>query len=183
MAAVEGKKKVNNSQTPDFGANPSNYVNRELSWLEFNYRVLSEARDKTIPLFERLKFLSITESNLDEFYMVRVASLKDMVHAKYTKPDIAGMTPSQQLEAIAEKTHQLVELQYSTYNRSLLPLLRQNGLRVITAHEDLTEEEGEFVDQYFQENVYPVLTPMAFDSSRPFPLIRNKTLIIAALLK
>ena len=183
MAAVEGKKKVNNSQTPDFGANPSNYVNRELSWLEFNYRVLSEARDKTIPLFERLKFLSITESNLDEFYMVRVASLKDMVHAKYTKPDIAGMTPSQQLEAIAEKTHQLVELQYSTYNRSLLPLLRQNGLRVITAHEDLTEEEGEFVDQYFQENVYPVLTPMAFDSSRPFPLIRNKTLNIAALLK
>ncbi len=183
MAAVEGKKKVNNSQTPDFGANPSNYVNRELSWLEFNYRVLSEARDKTIPLFERLKFLSITESNLDEFYMVRVASLKDMVHAKYTKPDIAGMTPSQQLEAIAEKTHQLVELQYSTYNRSLLPLLRQNGLRVITAHEDLTEEEGEFVDQYFQENVYPVLTPMAFDSSRPFPLIRNKTLNIAALFK
>ena len=200
MAAVEGKKKIKNgakelespsvrreeagkSQTPDFGANPANYVNRELSWLEFNYRVLSEARDKTIPLFERLKFLSITESNLDEFYMVRVASLKDMVHAKYTKPDIAGMTPSQQLEAIAEKTHQLVELQYSTYNRSLLPLLRQNGLRVITAHEDLTEEEGEFVDQYFREDVYPVLTPMAFDSSRPFPLIRNKTLNIAALLK
>ena len=199
MAAVEGKKKVKKvekvqeqavrpavqegARTPDFGADPANYVNRELSWLEFNYRVLSEARDKTIPLFERLKFLSITESNLDEFYMVRVASLKDMVHAKYTKPDIAGMTPSQQLDAISEKTHQLVELQYSTYNRSLLPLLRQNGLRVITAHEDLNEEEGAFVDQYFQENVYPVLTPMAFDSSRPFPLIRNKTLNLAALLR
>ena len=199
MAAVEGKKKVKKvekvqeqavrpavqegARTPDFGADPANYVNRELSWLEFNYRVLSEARDKTIPLFERLKFLSITESNLDEFYMVRVASLKDMVHAKYTKPDIAGMTPSQQLDAISEKTHQLVELQYSTYNRSLLPLLRQNGLRVITAHEDLNEEEGAFVDRYFQENVYPVLTPMAFDSSRPFPLIRNKTLNLAALLR
>ena len=85
--------------------NPKNYVNRELSWLEFNYRVLSEARDKTIPLFERLKFLSITASNLDEFFMVRVASLKDMVHAKYTKPDIAGMTPQEQLDAIGVKTH------------------------------------------------------------------------------
>ncbi len=171
------------AQETDFGANPENYVNRELSWLEFNYRVLSEARDKTLPLFERLKFLSITASNLDEFYMVRVASLKDMVHAKYIKPDIAGMTPTQQLEAIALKTHQLVDLQYSTYNRSLLPALRQNGLRVITAHEDLTEDEAFYVDRYFGENVYPVLTPMAFDSSRPFPLIRNKTLNIAALLK
>lgn len=93
--------------------------------------MLSEARDKTLPLFERLKFLSITASNLDEFYMVRVASLKDMVHAKYMKPDIAGMTPTRQLEAIAERTHQLVDLQYSTYNRSLLPVLRMNGLRVI----------------------------------------------------
>ena len=167
----------------DFAANPSNYVNRELSWLEFNYRVLTEARDKTLPLFERLKFLSITASNMDEFYMVRVASLKDMVHAKYTKPDIAGLTPQQQLDVIAERTHQLVELQYSTYNRSLLPMLRQNGLRVVPVHEELTEEEAVFADRYFMENVYPVLTPMAFDSSRPFPLIRNKTLNIAALLK
>ncbi len=93
-----GQKKPAVAEEPaqelDFGANPDNYVNRELSWLEFNYRVLSEARDKTLPLFERLKFLSITASNLDEFYMVRVASLKDMVHAKYMKPDIAGMTPT-----------------------------------------------------------------------------------------
>lgn len=167
----------------DFGAEPSNYVNRELSWLEFNYRVLTEARDKNLPLFERLKFLSITASNMDEFYMVRVASLKDMVHAKYTKPDIAGLTPQQQLDLIAQRTHQLVELQYSTYNRSLLPMLRQNGLRVVPEHEDLTEREAAFADRYFIENVYPVLTPMAFDSSRPFPLIRNKTLNIAALLK
>ena len=82
----------------DVYTNPKNYVNRELSQLEFNYRILSEARDKNIPLFERLKFLSITASNLDEFFMVRVASLKDMVHAKYNKPDIAGMKPSEQLE-------------------------------------------------------------------------------------
>ena len=187
VAKSGGQKKPAVAEEPaqelDFGANPDNYVNRELSWLEFNYRVLSEARDKTLPLFERLKFLSITASNLDEFYMVRVASLKDMVHAKYMKPDIAGMTPTRQLEAIAERTHQLVDLQYSTYNRSLLPVLRMNGLRVITEHEDLTEDEAYYVDRYFNENVYPVLTPMAFDSSRPFPLIRNKTLNIAALLR
>jgi polyphosphate kinase len=163
--------------------NPENYVNRELSWIEFNYRVLSEARDKNLPLFERLKFLSITASNLDEFYMVRVASLKDMVHAKYTKPDIAGLKPSDQLEKISEKTHELVALQYSTYNRSLLPTLKQNGLHAILNHEDLSEEEGNFVDSYFERDVYPVLTPMAVDSSRPFPLIRNKSLNIAALLQ
>ena len=163
--------------------NPKNYVNRELSWLEFNYRVLSEARDKNIPLFERLKFLSITASNLDEFFMVRVASLKDMVHAGYEKPDIAGMKPGEQLEKIAQKTHELVNVQYSTYSRSLVPALKQQGLRVIVNHEDLTEAEGEYVDRYFKENVYPVLTPMAVDSSRPFPLVRNKTLNIAALVK
>jgi len=163
--------------------NPESYVNRELSWIEFNYRVLSEARDKTLPLFERLKFLSITASNFDEFYMVRVASLKDMVHAKYTKPDIAGMKPPEQLERISGRTHELVALQYSTYNRSLLPALKQNGLRVVQCHEDLSEEEGRYADSYFERNVYPVLTPMAVDSSRPFPLVRNKSLNIAALLQ
>ena len=163
--------------------NPKNYVNRELSWLEFNYRVLSEARDKSLPLFERLKFLSITASNLDEFFMVRVASLKDMVHAGYEKPDIAGLNPAQQLEKIAEKTHELVGLQYSTYSRSLIPALKQHGLRVIMSHEELTEAEGAYVDRYFRDHVYPVLTPMAVDSSRPFPLVRNKTLNIAALVK
>lgn len=160
-----------------------NYVNRELSWLDFDYRILEEARDKSLPLFERLKFLSITASNLDEFFMVRVASLKDMVHAGYAKPDIAGMQPLEQLEAIGEKTHELVSLQYSTYNRSLLPLLRQNGLRIVARHEELTEEEGRYVDRYFKENVFPVLTPMAVDSSRPFPLVHNKSLNIAAILK
>ncbi|WP_367567586.1 RNA degradosome polyphosphate kinase [Lacrimispora sp.] len=163
--------------------NPENYVNRELSWLEFNWRVLGEARDKTIPLFERLKFLSITASNLDEFYMVRVASLKDLVHAKYTKPDIAGLKPSEQLERIGERTHELTALQYSTYNRSLIPALKQNGLKVVSYQEDLNEEEAAYADRYFQQNVYPVLTPMAVDSSRPFPLIRNKSLNIAALLQ
>ena len=158
------------------------YRNRELSWLAFNERVLSEARDKNIPLFERLKFLSITASNLDEFFMIRVASLKDMVNAGYTKKDIAGLTAQEQLDQIGEEAHKLVSLQYSTYSRSLLPMLRQHGLNVIQEHEELTEEQGEFVDRYFRDNVYPVLTPMAVDSSRPFPLIRNKTLNIGALL-
>jgi len=158
------------------------YTNRELSWLLFNDRVLSEARDKNIPLFERLKFLSITASNLDEFFMIRVASLKDLVNANYKKPDIAGMSPIKQLEEINKVTHNLVNKQYATYNQALLPLLEQEGLRVVKKHEDLTKEEALFVDQYFLENVYPVLTPMAVDSSRPFPLIRNKSLNIGALL-
>ena len=160
-----------------------NYVNRELSWLDFNWRVLGEAKDKTTPLFDRLKFLSITASNLDEFFMVRVASLKDMIHANYTKRDIAGLTAAEQLAAIEAKTHQLVEEQYRVYSRSLLPALRQNGLNIITSHENLTKYEGSYVDSYFEEMVYPVLTPMAVDSSRPFPLIRNKSLNIAALVK
>ncbi len=162
---------------------PEYYRNRELSWLSFNERVLSEARDKNIPLFERLKFLSITSSNLDEFHMIRVASLKDMVHAEYTKPDIAGMTPKEQLKAISEKTHEMVQVQYSTYNRSLLPALAHVGLNIISSHEALTPEQAAYVDEYFEENIYPVLTPMAMDSSRPFPLIRNKTLNIGALIQ
>lgn len=162
---------------------PEYYTNRELSWLMFNNRVLNEARDKTIPLFERLKFLSITASNLDEFFMIRVASLKDMVSVDYDKPDIAGLTPQQQLEKINLATHELVGLQYSTYTRSLLPLLEKNGLHVIQTHESLTKEEAEYVDRYFKDTIYPVLTPMAVDSSRPFPLIRNKSLNLGALVK
>lgn len=161
---------------------PEYYRNRELSWLSFDERVLSEARDKSIPLFERLKFLSITASNLDEFYMIRVASLKDMVHTQYNKPDIAGMTPKEQLKAISERTHELVQSQYNTYNRSLLPALQKINFRIISSHEELTKEQAEYVDEYFEENIYPVLTPMAMDSSRPFPLIRNKTLNIGALI-
>lgn len=139
-------------------------------------------KDRTTPLFERLKFLSITASNLDEFFMIRVASLKDMVNAGYKKQDISGLKPAEQLEKIYVQTHSLVDAQYSTYNRSLVPLLHQNGLTIVKHHEDLNEKQCEFVDKYFYENVYPVLTPMAVDSSRPFPLIRNKSLNIGALI-
>lgn len=158
------------------------YKNRELSWILFNTRVLEEAKDKTNPLFERMKFLSITSSNLDEFFMVRVASLKDMVNAEYDKKDIAGMTPQEQLVEINKETHNFVNAQYMTYNRSLLPSLKAEHLHLISSHEELNEEQKDFVDIFFMENVYPVLTPMAVDSSRPFPLIRNKSLNIGALL-
>lgn len=160
----------------------SKFYNREVSWLGFNYRVLSEAKDKSIPLMERLKFLSITASNLDEFFMIRVASLKDMVHAKYTKKDIAGLTPKEQLAVISQGTHELVDAQYNVYNRSFLPALRRQGLKIITQYENLDKDQAAYVDRYFMKEVYPVLTPMAVDSSRPFPLIRNKSLNIAALL-
>lgn len=158
------------------------YENREISWLEFNLRILGEALDRQNLLFERLKFLSITASNLDEFFMVRVASLKRMADAGYEKKDIAGMTPSEQIEKIAKKTHDFVARQYSTYNRSLLPKLSENGVNIIRCHELLDDKQKDFVDKYFKEEVYPVLTPMAVDSSRPFPLIRNKTLNIGALI-
>lgn len=161
---------------------PEYFINRELSWLEFNMRILKEAKDKTNPLLERLKFLGITASNLDEFFMIRVASLMDMVHAGYTKRDIAGMTAEEQLKEISIATHKQVELQYSTYNRSFLPQLKQKGIKLIGAFENLTNAQSKYVDSYFKTEVYPVLTPMAVDSSRPFPLLRNKTLNIGALI-
>ena len=159
------------------------YTNRELSWLDFNYRILSEARDKNNPLLERCKFLSITSSNLDEFFMIRVASLKDMVNAEYEKEDMSGMTPAKQLNAISKKTHSFVSMQYSAYNRSIITALKKAKLVIVPSHEDLSDEQKEYADKYFEENIYPILTPMAVDSSRPFPLIRNKSLNIAALLE
>lgn len=162
---------------------PEYLENRELSWLQFNKRILAEAKDKNILLFERMKFLSISASNLDEFFMIRIASLMDMVHAGYTKKDIAGMTAQQQLDAIMPETKEFMADQYVTFNRSLLPQLEKCGLRIIRHHEDLNEEQARYVDAYFKRNVYPVLTPMAVDQSRPFPLIQNKSLNIGALIK
>lgn len=166
---------------PDFTA-PSNFYNREISWLGFNSRCLSEARDsKIVPLFERLKFLSITESNLDEFCMVRIASLKDQVHAGYKGVDIAGMTSQEQLDALSVKVHEFVHDQYSTFNRSIVPALLKAGLK-IAAFGELEEAQKNFLHKYYEEVIYPVLTPMALDSSRPFPLVRNKSLNIGALI-
>ncbi len=174
-------KKLKEKEPLNF-ENPKYYINRELSWIGFNERVLSEAEDKSNPLFERLKFLSISASNLDEFFMVRVASLKDMINAGYQKCDIAGMTASEQLEKVLEKVHTFVDKQYQIYNDELLPLLLEKGLKVCVPSE-LKGADRAYIDRYFEEYIFPVLTPMAVDSSRPFPLIRNKTLNIAALLQ
>ena len=162
---------------------PEYFYNRELSWLLFNRRVLEEAKDSSLPLFDRLKFLSITSSNLDEFFMIRVASLKDMVQVKYNKTDISGMTPADQLAAINERTHLFVKDQYDIFNRSLIPALEKEGVHVLSHYENLSDKQSKYVDRYFTDEVYPVLTPMAVDSSRPFPLIRNKTLNIGAILR
>lgn len=179
-----GKNSFDKKKTDEIDyEDPKYYMNRELSWIQFNKRCLNEARDKNTPLFERLKFLSITASNLDEFFMVRVASLKDMIHADYTKPDIAGLTATQQLDLVSEALHEFVDLQYDTLNRMLSPQLDDNGLHILRSHTEMTDKECDYADRYFREFVYPVLTPMAVDSSRPFPLIRNKSLNIGALIK
>lgn len=159
------------------------FTNRELSWLKFNIRVLNEAKDDDVKLFERLKFLSITSSNLDEFFMVRIASLKDMVEADYKKKDVSGMSADKQLNVLAKETHNFVKKQYEIYNRSLLPLLKKEKLHIVSHEDELTVSESDFINEYFDEVVYPVLTPMAVDASRPFPLVRNKTLNIAALIR
>ncbi|MGI6546244.1 MAG: RNA degradosome polyphosphate kinase [Fastidiosipilaceae bacterium] len=159
-----------------------NFVNRELSWLEFNERVLHEARDRKNPLMERLTFLSITQSNLDEFFMVRVASLKDQLNANYLKKEISGLLPSDQLAAICERTHAMTARMYSTFNRSILPLMQNNGF-MLYKPEDLNARQKAQVEKYFDSTIYPILTPMAVDSSRPFPLIYNKMINLAILLK
>ena len=181
MVRNEAQAAAGTAKAVDF-TNPAYYTNRELSWLDFNYRILDEARDKENPLFERLKFLSITASNLDEFFMVRVASLKDMSEGGYSGHDIAGMTADQQLSAVQKKCHEFMERQYSTLMRSLVPSLRSNNMEVLFDHESLTKQQADYCDRYFDEVIFPVLTPMAMDSSRPFPLVRNKTLNIGALI-
>lgn len=170
------------SKTIDL-SNPKYYENRELSWLRFNQRVLNETRDPGNPLMEKVTFLSITASNLDEFYMVRVASLKDMVHAGYHKKDISGMTVREQLEKISKETKKFSNEQYMIYNNEILTQLENEGVHIVSSYENLNEEQAAFADKYFESTVYPVLTPMAVDASRPFPLVRNKTLNIAALIQ
>ena len=179
---ASSKDKSKSKKTADY-INPSLYINRELSWLEFDERILEEARDKTNPLMERAKFLGITMSNLDEFFMVRVASLKDMVEAGYRKKDISGMTAAEQLKAVCDASQILEQAAYNTFNHMLVGAFKKAGIELIARHQDLSDEECDFADRYFEENVYPVLTPMAVDTSRPFPLIANKTLNIAAILR
>ncbi len=163
-------------------ADANRFINREISWLDFNDRILFEARDTKNPLLERAKFLSITASNLDEFYVVRVASLKDLVNAQYNARDFSGMTPSEQLEQITQKVRQSMALQYSTYTRSLIPALWTNGIQILD-YSELDEAGRKTADDYFLTTLFPILTPMAVDSSRPFPLLYSKRLNIAVMIK
>lgn len=162
--------------------NSEYYNNRELSWLQFDERVLKEATDEDNLLMERIKFLSISASNLDEFFMIRVASLKDMVNAGYKKTDIAGLTASAQLDMIDEATHRLVLEQYRIY-QDLTESLKNLGIVILTKEDKLSTKQAKYIEKYFTDNIYPVLTPMAVDSSRPFPLIRNKSLNIGAIVR
>ncbi|MBC8061535.1 MAG: RNA degradosome polyphosphate kinase [Clostridiaceae bacterium] len=159
-----------------------NFINRELSWLEFNQRVIEEAQDNSNPLFERLKFLSISNSNLDEFFMVRVAALKDQMIAGFNEPDFAGLTPAEQIKKISVRVHQMVEEQHNCFNRSLVPALKKEEI-IFVKKEKLTGSQIKFINTYFINNIYPVITPMVVDKGRPFPLILNKSLNIAVLLE
>lgn len=154
-----------------------NFINRELSWLEFNERVLEEAGDSLNPLLERLNFLSIVSSNLDEFFMVRVASLIEQVQANFDKPDFSGLSPREQVKRITLRVHQMVKDQYECFTE-LNERLKEENIVILRPNE-LEKEQVEFIKNYFDKNVYPVLTPMVVDSSRPFPLIMNKSLNIA----
>jgi len=153
------------------------YINREMSWLAFNERVLEEACDPAVPGLERFKFLAIFSSNLDEFFMIRVAGLKQQLsgHVEETGPD--AMSPSEQLSLIAARTHELVARQYRTLTSEVVPIVEKAGVRILS-REKLAEKDA-FLSDYFQREVFPVLTPIAIDPGHPFPHLRNKSLNLA----
>ena len=160
---------------------PSHFLNRELSLLEFNQRVLEEAKNIQNPLLERIKFLSIVSSNLDEFFMVRIAGLYDLCQASVVSEDISGRLPYKTLRESLEKTRQLVKEQYETYDL-LMESLKDKGIYLVT-YEQLDEKTKKEMDDYYRHEIYPVLTPMVIDQARPFPLISDKTVNIGLLLK
>ncbi len=161
---------------------PQYYFNRELSWLEFNRRVLSEALDKRTPLLERLKFMGIFSSNLDEFFMVRVAALKKQVAAGVTKLSADGRTAKQQLNAIAEILPSMVKEQHQHFEKVLKKELTKSGVHILN-YVDLNQEQRSFLNQFFEDYIFPVLTPLAVDPSHPFPYISNLSLNLAVVLK
>lgn len=160
---------------------PSLYVNRELSLLEFQRRVLEEAEDPTNPLLERVKFLSILGSNLDEFFMVRVAGLKNQVDAGISDTGPDGMTPLQQLDAIRSRILELMARAHIC-RRALFQELEGQGIFVLD-YGQLDETQRAFAERYFVDTIYPVLTPLAFDPGRPFPHISNLSLNLSVLIR
>lgn len=158
------------------------YMNRELSWLNFNERVLEEAFDKNNPLLERGKFLAITGSNMDEFFMVRVSGLLEQEENDYKKKDASGMTPAMQLKAISKRVHGMVHKQNNCLTRYLLPQMEKEGIFFLP-FDELDDKQRKFAGDYFESTLYPILTPMAIDTSRPFPLLPNKSLNIIVQIK
>jgi polyphosphate kinase len=161
---------------------PQYYINRELSWLEFNNRVLYEACDPRTPLLERLKFLAIFSSNLDEFFMVRVAGLKQQVEATVNLLTTDGRTPQKQLDDIRLHLHPQLKKQKTEFQEVLQPLLRQQGICILD-YIELNQQQRNYLDNYFQEQIFPVLTPLAVDPSHPFPHISNLSLNLAVVVK
>lgn len=174
----KSKKNSNSVNLTD----PQYYINRELSWLEFNARVLHEACDIRTPLLERLKFLAIFCSNLDEFFMVRVAALKQQVEAKVSQLSPDGRTPQQQLDDIAAKLRPQITKQNEQFEEVLRPLLAQQGIHILN-YIELNQKQRSYLDHYFEEQVFPVLTPLAVDPSHPFPYISNLSLNLAVVVK
>src|SRR5437868_8062370 len=156
-----------------FGA-PQNFINRELSWLEFNRRVLEEAQDPTQPLIERVKFLGIVSSNLDEFFEIRVAGIKQQIESETSDVAADGLSPTETFNQIQRLAHELVATQYELFNKELLPQLEKNKIRVRKVSE-LSVRRAAWTRKYFRDEVFPMLTPLAVDASHPFPDLLNKS--------
>ncbi|MHB8053395.1 MAG: polyphosphate kinase 1 [Methanoregula sp.] len=162
--------------------NPSLYINRELSWIRFNRHVLDEARDESHPLLERVKFLAIFANNLDEYFMIRVSGLQRQLTKGVLKSPPDGMTPSQQLDAIRHMLIPELEAQYDTWHKEILPQLETAGIH-IHMYADLSDAQKTAMHAFFVSDVFPVLTPLAFDSSHPFPFISNLSLNLAIVIR
>jgi polyphosphate kinase len=161
---------------------PENFINRDLSWVEFNRRVLEEALNPELPLLERVKFIAIFFSNLDEFYMIRVSGLKEQIAANIIDPAIDGLTPIQQVKEIENKVRSMLVELYDYWNETVEKELRENKI-ILAGMDELNEEEQKHLDDYFSKEIYPVLTPLAFDPGRPFPYISNLSLSFAILVQ
>ena len=161
---------------------PAHFINRELSWLEFNQRMLEEARDRSVPLLERVKFFCITGSNLDEFFEVRIAGLKQQIESGVTTRSPDGLTPMETLRAVRRRIRLLVRDQYACWRRQLAPALAKNGIRFLDPSA-LRPPASEWLEQFFRNEVLPVLTPLAIDPKHPFPQLLNKTLNLIVQLE
>jgi len=164
------------------GMQSEHFTNRELSWLEFNARVLEEARDPEVPLLERLKFLAIFSANLDQFFMIRVAGIKHQVSAGVEEGGPDGLTPPRVIEAVAARAHELTALQHRCFNEEIRPQLEKHGVRLL-APQALNDKQRQFLDEYFRKTVFPVITPLALDPGHPFPHLANNTLCLAMQLE